>query len=83
MKRSLNYFKNSKAWIERHRNDIYVKMSVKNDLRSRAIFKLEEIQEKYKLIQSSNIVLGISSSSSYDDCYSNSPSSFFLLSLLF
>lgn len=40
----------NKSWINRHINDQYVKKSFVNKLRSRAYFKLEEMQSKYKII---------------------------------
>lgn len=58
MKITKFFLQNSKTWINRHTNDIYVKMSYQNNLRSRAIFKFDEIQQKYSLIKSSSLVLG-------------------------
>ncbi len=40
----------SKKWLQRQRKDIFVKQAKKEGIRSRAVFKLREIQEKYKLI---------------------------------
>ena len=38
--------------------DQYVKKAAKTDLRSRAAFKLMEVQEKYRLILPSDVVVG-------------------------
>lgn len=53
----LRRFINSTTWINRHKNDSYVKKSIQQDLRARSAFKLQEIQTKYKLIRSSDFVL--------------------------
>ena len=47
MKRS----KSSRKWLDRHFNDSYVKQAQKAGYRSRAAFKLLEIQEKDKIIK--------------------------------
>ncbi len=41
----------SKAWLKEHHADKYVKDAKKQGLRSRAIFKLEELQAKDKLLK--------------------------------
>ncbi|GAA4876155.1 23S rRNA (uridine(2552)-2'-O)-methyltransferase RlmE [Ferrimonas pelagia] len=41
----------SKRWLTEHFDDHYVKQAQKKGLRSRAIFKLEEIQQKDKLLK--------------------------------
>jgi 23S rRNA (uridine2552-2'-O)-methyltransferase len=41
----------SKRWMHEHVNDFYVKEATKKGLRSRAVFKLEEINKKDKLIR--------------------------------
>ena len=43
--------KSSKAWLKEHREDHFVKQAQKLGLRSRAAFKLLEIQEKDRLIK--------------------------------
>ncbi len=43
--------KTSKAWLQEHVNDHYVHMAQKDGLRSRAAYKLLEINEKDKLIK--------------------------------
>jgi len=40
----------SRSWLNRHVNDEYVKRSEKEDTRSRAYYKLEDINQKCKLI---------------------------------
>jgi 23S rRNA (uridine2552-2'-O)-methyltransferase len=51
--------KSSKSWLSRHTNDFYVKQSAKQNLRSRAVFKLEEIQSKHHFISPSSLVLDL------------------------
>ena len=51
----------SKRWLERQRNDQFVKQAQKLGLRSRAAFKLIEIQEKYKFIKANSHVLDLGS----------------------
>ena len=43
--------KTSLGWLKRHVNDPYVKQAQKDGYRSRASYKLLEVQEKYKLIR--------------------------------
>ncbi|WP_064119466.1 23S rRNA (uridine(2552)-2'-O)-methyltransferase RlmE [Pseudomonas fluorescens] len=43
--------KTSLGWLKRHVNDPYVKQAQKDGYRSRASYKLLEIQEKYRLIR--------------------------------
>jgi len=43
--------KSSRRWLAEHFDDQYVKMSQKQGLRSRAAFKLTELDEKYHLIR--------------------------------
>lgn len=52
----------SKRWLERQRNDIYVKMAVEKDVRSRAYFKLKEIQDRYRFIKPSSFVIDLGAS---------------------
>jgi len=47
MKRS----KSSRQWLDRHFNDDYVKRAQRDGYRSRAVFKLQEIQDKDHLIR--------------------------------
>jgi 23S rRNA (uridine2552-2'-O)-methyltransferase len=49
----------SKRWMQEHVNDVYVKEANKKGLRSRAVFKLEEINKKDKLIRSGMTVVDL------------------------
>ncbi|MCY0110039.1 MULTISPECIES: 23S rRNA (uridine(2552)-2'-O)-methyltransferase RlmE [Pseudomonas] len=51
--------KTSLGWLKRHVNDPYVKQAQKDGYRSRASYKLLEIQEKYKLIRSGMSVVDL------------------------
>ena len=41
----------SKEWINRQHRDIYVKKSKQEGYRSRAVYKLQEINDKYKILK--------------------------------
>jgi len=41
----------SKEWINRQRRDIYVRKSKREGFRSRAVYKLQEINDKYKILK--------------------------------
>ena len=43
----------SKNWINRQRRDIYVRQSKVDGYRSRAVYKLQEIDEKFKILKNS------------------------------
>ena len=47
----------SKNWINKQRRDIYVRKSKIEGYRSRAIYKLKEIDEKFKILK--NVVTAI------------------------
>jgi 23S rRNA (uridine2552-2'-O)-methyltransferase len=49
----------SKLWLERQLNDPYVARARREGLRSRAAFKLKEIDEKYKLLKSGMAVIDL------------------------
>lgn len=49
----------SKAWLDQHRNDPYVKLAQARGYRSRAAFKLIEIDQQDKLIQPGHIVVDL------------------------
>ncbi len=49
----------SKRWMQEHVNDFYVKEANKKGLRSRAVFKLDEINKKDKLIRSGMTVVDL------------------------
>ena len=53
--------KNSSKWYKAHINDEYVKLANKGNWRSRAVFKLKEIDEKYNLITENSIILDLGS----------------------
>jgi len=54
--------KTSKSWLSEHHSDQYVNQAKKLGYRSRASFKLIEIQEKYKLLKSSSNVVDLGAS---------------------
>jgi 21S rRNA (uridine2791-2'-O)-methyltransferase len=60
---TLSYQRNktgsSKAWLSRHVHDPYVKQVEKDNHRSRAAFKLIEIQEKYKIFKPNDYVIDL------------------------
>ena len=49
----------SKNWIIKQKRDIYVKKSKLEGYRSRAVYKLQEINEKFKLIKSNALVVDL------------------------
>src|SRR5215470_4299113 len=49
----------SKLWLERQLNDPYVARAKREGLRSRAAFKLQEIDDKYKLLRSGMAVVDL------------------------
>jgi 23S rRNA (uridine2552-2'-O)-methyltransferase len=49
----------SKAWLQRHKNDQYVKQAEKDNVRSRATYKLQELQDKYKIVKSGDFVIDL------------------------
>jgi 23S rRNA (uridine2552-2'-O)-methyltransferase len=51
----------SKAWLKEHREDPYVQLAQREGYRSRACYKLLELQEKDKLIRSGMTVLDLGS----------------------
>lgn len=51
--------KSSKAWLAEHVNDPYVKMANQKGYRSRAAFKLLEIQDKDRIIQPGMVVVDL------------------------
>lgn len=46
-------------WLQRHLNDVYVTMAAKNGYRSRASFKLLEIEEKFQILKGAENILDI------------------------
>lgn len=55
MKRS----NSSHRWLEEHHRDNYVKLAKKQGMRSRAAFKLVELQEKYHLVKKGDVVVDL------------------------
>ena len=53
--------KKSSKWYKSHVNDEYVKLANKENWRSRAVFKLKEIDEKYNLIREKSSILDLGS----------------------
>lgn len=51
--------KSSQLWLQRKTQDIYQKLAKKNQLFSRAAFKLQEIEKKFTLITKSKHILDI------------------------
>jgi 23S rRNA (uridine2552-2'-O)-methyltransferase len=51
--------KKSKAWMQEHVNDPYVQQAQKEGWRSRAVFKLKEIDEKDKLLRPGMVVVDL------------------------
>lgn len=51
--------KSSNRWLERHINDPYVQQAQREGYRSRAAFKLLEIQEKDRLIRPGQVVVDL------------------------
>ncbi|RYH30419.1 RlmE family RNA methyltransferase [archaeon] len=51
--------RSSAAWINRHVNDGFVRKAVKENMRSRSAYKLEEIQLKHKIIKPQDLVLDL------------------------
>ena len=57
----LSYMK-SKNWVNRQKNDQFVKKAKQLGYINRAAFKLEEIEQKYKIIENSKEILELGSS---------------------
>jgi len=49
----------SKNWINKQRKDIYVRKSKVDGYRSRAAYKLEEIDQKFKIFQNSHAIIDL------------------------
>ncbi|MED7787515.1 SAM-dependent methyltransferase [Francisella sp. 19X1-34] len=50
---------NTKRWMQDHTSDFYVKQATKLGYRSRASFKILEIQDKYKIFRPNNFVVDL------------------------
>jgi len=55
MKRS----KSSRRWLDRHFKDEFVLKSQKEGFRSRAVYKLQEIQERDRLIKPGQVIVDL------------------------
>jgi 23S rRNA (uridine2552-2'-O)-methyltransferase len=55
MKRS----KSSRRWLDRHFNDEFVKRAQKEGFRSRAVYKLQEIQERDRILKPGQVVVDL------------------------
>ena len=55
-------FMKSKNWVNRQKNDQFVKKAKQLGYINRAAFKLEEIEQKYKIIKHSREILELGSS---------------------
>lgn len=53
--------KSSKRWLQEHFSDAYVKRAKQDGLRSRAAYKLLEIQEKYHIVRKGMTVIDLGS----------------------
>ena len=51
--------KSSKRWLQEHHQDAYVQKAREQGQRSRAVFKLEQIQQKDKLLKPGQFVLDL------------------------
>ena len=49
----------SKNWINKQRRDIYVRQSKIEDYRSRAVYKLKEINQKFKILKNGQSILDL------------------------
>ena len=55
----MNRSKSSTRWLDEHFDDVYVKLAQAQGYRSRAVFKLKEIQEKDKFIKPGMVVIDL------------------------
>ncbi len=51
--------KSSRRWLKEHFDDAYVKQAQVEGLRSRAAYKLRELQEKYQLIKPGKVIVDL------------------------
>ena len=49
----------SKNWINKQRRDVYVKQSIVEGYNSRAVYKLIEIDEKFKIFKNGNSIIDL------------------------
>ena len=57
--RTMSRSKSSKRWLQEHHQDAYVLKAREQGYRSRAVFKLAEIQQKDRIIKSGQLVLDL------------------------
>ncbi len=55
----MKHKKSSRRWLDRHFNDEYVKQAQKEGYRSRAAFKLLEVQERDRLLKPGQVVVDL------------------------
>ncbi len=52
--------KNStKKWLKKHLSDKYVKLAAKDKLKSRAAYKLKQINDRYKIIKRGDVIIDL------------------------
>ncbi|GAB2716637.1 MULTISPECIES: RlmE family RNA methyltransferase [Comamonas] len=61
MKVSTKTKKVNKTWLNQHINDPYVRAAQKDGYRARAVYKLKEIDEHFKLIRPGDVVVDLGS----------------------
>lgn len=52
---------NTKQWLDQHRKDPYVRAAQKDNYRSRAVYKLEQIDAKDRLIKPASVIVDLGS----------------------
>lgn len=57
LKKARGMTNSSQRWMSRHLNDPYVQEAQKKGYRSRAAFKIMEIDDKYKLLKSGQVIV--------------------------
>ena len=59
LKDKKKFKKSSQAWLERQINDVYVRQSKIDGYRSRAIYKIQEIDEHFKIFKDSQKIVDL------------------------
>ncbi|MDR0695471.1 MAG: RlmE family RNA methyltransferase [Holosporales bacterium] len=57
--KSKNLKASSKKWVQRQINDKYVELAIKEGYRSRAAYKIQEIQARFKIFKPDSVVLDL------------------------
>ncbi len=57
MKYAMSKNKKITNWVTKHKKDPFVKKSKEDNYRSRAVYKLIEIHNKYKIFSNSNFII--------------------------